>query len=366
MDRACVLSILFSALAILGLLGCGLVFERQQPAREAPGTTEICMWKGNKQAAISLTFDDALLVPTQTYVSLLNARGMQGTFFVPTDWIDNPDAEIKDYANVDVDHGTWDDWRAFAAHGHEIASHTHTHPHLAELESEDLIREELHLPKQILERELAPLRCLTIGFPYGSSDERVKRIAADYYIAGRAPQGINAARPPDFFAIKRLGPRSNTPLSTMTGWVDEAIAERGWLMVTFHGIDGVAWEPLPRERFVQFLDSVQNRREMLWVAPFVSVVKYIREREDARVSDVSVDVEKITFRLTDDLPDDIYNESLTLTTCVPQEWREVRVTQGNNSQSVHVRGDDEARYVLYEALPNLGHVRIRPIRYADK
>lgn len=354
--------IVCGALLVFEMLGCGLVFERQQPAREAPGTTEICMWKGNKQAAISLTFDDGLLVPTQTYVSLLNARGMQGTFFVPTDWIDNPDAEIKDYANVDVDHGTWADWRAFAAHGHEIASHTHTHPHLAELESEDEIRQELSVAKKILDRELAPLRCLTIGFPYGSSDERVQRIAADYYIAGRAPQGINAARPPDFFAIKRLGPRSNTPLSTMTGWVDEDIAQRGWLMVTFHGIDGVAWEPLPRERFVQFLDSVQNRRENLWVAPFVSVVRYIREREDARVSDVSADAEKITFLLTDDLPDDIYNESLTLITYVPQAWTKVLVMQGKNWQRVNVSRDDEATYVLYEAVPDQGRIHIIPIK----
>ncbi len=358
--------ILCGALLVFKMLGCGLVFERQQPAREAPGTTEICMWAGNKQASISLTFDDALLGPTQTYVSLLNARSMQGTFFVPTDWIDNPDAEIKDYANVDVDHGTWDDWRAFAAHGHEIASHTHTHPHLAELESEDEIRRELNLPKQILDRELAPLRCLTIGFPYGSSGERVQRIAADYYIAGRAPQGINTARPPDFFAIKRLGPRSNTPLSTMTGWMDEAIAQRGWLMVTFHGIDGVAWEPLPRERFVQFLDSVQNRREKLWVAPFVSVVKYIRERESAKVEDISVDAEKITFQLTDDLPDDIYNESLTLTTCVPQEWKEVRVIQWNMIQCVNVRNNNEMAYVLYGAVPDQGRIHIIPIRYGDK
>ena len=80
------------------MLGCQLVLERQQPMPKEPGTTEICLWKGNKQAATSITFDDALLTCTQTYVQLLNDRDMCATFYVPTDWIDNPNAEIKDYA----------------------------------------------------------------------------------------------------------------------------------------------------------------------------------------------------------------------------------------------------------------------------
>jgi peptidoglycan/xylan/chitin deacetylase (PgdA/CDA1 family) len=365
MNQQRLLSAMSSILAILGLLGCGR-FEREHPERSAPGTTGICLWKGNKEAAISLTFDDALWGPTQTYVSELHARGMLATFFVPTDWIDNPDAEIKDSANVGVDHGTWDDWRGVAAQGHEIASHSHTHPHLAALESEDAIREELRLSKRILERELSPHQCVTIGFPYGSSDERVRRIAAHYYIAGRAPQGINPAYPADFYDIKRLGPRTDTTLSTMTGWVEEAIAQRSWLMVTFHGIDGVAWEPLPRERFIQFLDYVQSRRDVLWVAPFASVVKYIKERNAAKIADLSVDTQEIRFHLSDDLPDDIYDESLSLITYVPQAWSQVQVMQGKDWQRLNVQRDDGATRIRYHAVPDQGHVRIKPLRYANE
>ena len=93
-------------------------------------THQITYFQGNKAGAVSFTFDDGYLGQATTAVSELNARGVKGTFFLITgpDWISN---------NV-----SWATWQNVAAQGHEIASHTVTHPFLSTL-SADQIRSEL-------------------------------------------------------------------------------------------------------------------------------------------------------------------------------------------------------------------------------
>lgn len=76
----------------------------------------IATWPGNKKGAISLTFDDACDSHLTVGIPALNARGMKGTFFLITGWV-----------------AAWDPWVNASITGHEIGSHTMSHPHLTTL-----------------------------------------------------------------------------------------------------------------------------------------------------------------------------------------------------------------------------------------
>lgn len=70
----------------------------------------------------------------------------------------------------------WDEVRELHNSGFTIGSHTHTHPMLASLESENEITQELETSFNILSEKLgAPP--LTISYPIGSFDGRVKEIS---------------------------------------------------------------------------------------------------------------------------------------------------------------------------------------------
>src|SRR5438067_10080081 len=81
-------------------------------AVKAQQDSSVFHWPQGKQAAISLTFDDAresqVLVGTQ----LLNQYGIKATFFVV------PSSVEKQL----------DGWKKAVASGHEIGNHTLTHP----------------------------------------------------------------------------------------------------------------------------------------------------------------------------------------------------------------------------------------------
>ncbi len=73
---------------------------------------------------------------------------------------------------------SWNDIRELKAGGFYIGSHSHTHPMLASLESEDEIKDELVISAKRVKEETgtAPL---TISYPVGNYDERVIRMAKE-------------------------------------------------------------------------------------------------------------------------------------------------------------------------------------------
>src|SRR4051794_40885101 len=75
-------------------------------------------WPRECRGAVSLTFDDGMRSQLETAIPLLDAHGLQATFYL------NPPRN--------GDEATWREqlapWRAAAARGHEIGNHSLTHP----------------------------------------------------------------------------------------------------------------------------------------------------------------------------------------------------------------------------------------------
>lgn len=84
---------------------------------------------------VALTFDDALKDHLLIVAPELEARGWRGTFNIVTDWVGKNDKFL-----------TWDDVRELIRRGHEITTHTKSHPSLTKLLKEgktDEVRREI-------------------------------------------------------------------------------------------------------------------------------------------------------------------------------------------------------------------------------
>jgi peptidoglycan/xylan/chitin deacetylase (PgdA/CDA1 family) len=113
---------------------------------------------------VTLTFDDGGSSALGTIAPLLEERGWRGHFFVTTGRIGTPGFLDEDGV------------RELAARGHDVGSHSHTHPVLTRL-SDELVAEEWTRSRQILE-ELLGREVGTASVPTGYYAERVARAAA--------------------------------------------------------------------------------------------------------------------------------------------------------------------------------------------
>ena len=73
-----------------GVLLRGLI-AAQKYEREV--NVGICTWKGNKRAAVTLTYDDAVPNQIKYHVPLMEKRGFRGTFFVFANALSPPQAD---------------------------------------------------------------------------------------------------------------------------------------------------------------------------------------------------------------------------------------------------------------------------------
>src|SRR3972149_7274424 len=99
-------------------------------------------------AFVSRCFDDSYSIQYDTFYQALLDYGLKATFYVITSRIGTKG------------HFTWSQLNDLFKEGNEIGSHTHTHPHLTELSSEELDRE-LRGGQEVLK----PFGCRKLAYP---------------------------------------------------------------------------------------------------------------------------------------------------------------------------------------------------------
>ena len=124
-----------------------------------PSTFTDAVARASGDRTLAVTFDDAFASVGSLAAPILADLGVPATVFVPTDW---PGARMR-WPGIDhwaaTPHAhelqamTWDELRALAADGWEIASHTCSHPRLSGLD-DDAIHRELTTSRAVCEREI--------------------------------------------------------------------------------------------------------------------------------------------------------------------------------------------------------------------
>ena len=264
---------------------------------------------------------------------------------------------------------TWAEIKDFAKRGHEFGSHTISHPRLAVLDEPNLLYE-LEKCKEEIENQLGREHTFSAECPFGTENERVMEYAYKIHPAlrNRMPEPFleefnrGSKRTPgtsdkEYIQWQR-GPLTKTPMELMKSWVDTLLVrDNVWLVLTFHGVDGIGWEAKPHEEHKEYFQYMKDHEDKLWVATFRDVTKYIRERMAAKV-DVKEKDDRIVLDLKHSLDKDLYNYPLTLKTYIPDDWKTITITQGKNTLNSRSEKDEKGSYVLYQAMPNAEEIVI--------
>jgi peptidoglycan/xylan/chitin deacetylase (PgdA/CDA1 family) len=264
---------------------------------------------------------------------------------------------------------TWDDFRNDAARGYEFASHSITHAGMPGLDSVNIVYE-LEKSKEDIRTQMGPRYTFSAEVPYGYENERVMKIAYKIYPALRNRMPEPWLKEIDRPSKKTPGTtdkdyvqwqcecNTRAPLSLMKSWVDTTVARKDtWLVLVIHGVDGLGYEALSHTLLDEYFQYIKNQEDMLWIATFGDVTKYMREREHVIVKS-SEAKGGINLILTNPLDKEMYNVSLTLKTYVPENWEQVSIKQGSKSQKVRTTKGDKGTYVVYQVNPNVKSVHL--------
>lgn len=258
---------------------------------------------------------------------------------------------------------TWDELNKYASQGHEFASHTISHPRLSVMDEVNLIYE-LEKSKEDILNNMGPEHTFSVECPYGTEDERVMEYMYERYEASRnrMPEPFlkelnrgNRENPGSFdkeYVQWQRGALSDTSLDQMKAWVDTCNAHNNiWLVLVFHGVDGVGWEAIPGDTLDMYFQYIKSNEDKVWVATFKDVTKYIRERMNASVI-YTYNKDHISVQLKHSLDPSLYDLPLTLKTYIPASWKRVDFHQGESTQTLVPLKDGNVYYVQYQAQAN--------------
>jgi peptidoglycan/xylan/chitin deacetylase (PgdA/CDA1 family) len=152
----------------------------------------------------AITFDDGFRSVIECAFALLSDLGAVATVFVPTAFIDNGrppmwEGGLSDWIGTEHEAKllplSQPELVELADAGWEIGSHTCTHPHLRRLGSAELAWELAESRRRC--SELVGRPCVSLAYPYGDVDERVRVAAgeAGYRYACTLPRRFHDATP---------------------------------------------------------------------------------------------------------------------------------------------------------------------------
>lgn len=286
--------------------------------------------------------------------------------------LENTDEVV--YHDNPQDTTSWEDLRKYATEGHEIASHSITHPRMAVLDEVNLLYE-LEQSKADIYKNLGEKSTFSAECPYGTEDERVMEYAQSVYpvLRNRMPEvwldelNRSSDRDPGVsdkeYVQWQRGPLTNSSMDLMKSWIDKCQANDNiWLVLVFHGVDDFGWEAKTAAELEEYFSYIKEKEHDLWVATFADVTKYIRERKNTDISSVFQD-EAIVLTLSSDLDAEIYDVPLSLKTYVPGKWRGVQVmSEEMEIIPVHELGtDDLGQFIRYDLMPGTESVVISAI-----
>jgi len=232
------------------------------------------VWPNGAIAAVSLTYDDAIPSQLDNAVPALARHGIVATFFLTGS---SPTLQ-----------GSPERYRDLVKAGHELASHTMTHPcdrglsfvqpGMA-LQDFDQARMEVELAESTKQlRDLGQGGPLSFAYPCGSTwlgEKRTSYVPSieKSFVAARGVNGsvVDPRRPRLFDVPSVMG---NTSAVGLTSWVDSAISSGGWVVFTFHGVAG-DYLSVDANAHEALLSYLEQHAKTVWTERFGTVAQYV-------------------------------------------------------------------------------------------
>lgn len=246
----------------IALMLCALAAASPTP-QEAP--RQQSRWSGNRQAAIALTYDDALESQLDVAVPQLDAAGLKGAFFLMGRQVGQ----------------RVPDWRRASSRGHELGNHTVNHP---------CARGTYEMPAQYtseaytVELLMTEIRVMN-GFLQAIDNRPAHAFAT--------PCGQNLAGGQDYLAPlqeaklathirdARTMPHSviytsftDTSGADMIRWVEDVRRAGAAGVIVFHGVGG-DYLSVSADAHRELVDYLKARRHEIWTATFSELMERV-------------------------------------------------------------------------------------------
>ena len=331
------------------------------------GASYIAKWKGNARAAYSITIDDdGPRGMRSVQASILEEYGVRGTFGVVTGPLTEKDVFLDMFLDI-------------FNRGHELASHSVTHPVFEGL-SIETITFEVSESKWFIE-SITGVPCVSYIYPGGKVDMDIESIAKELqYISARTTRKnlINTIDTTDMFKL-RIGPAPTYFYDPNTNWTDEEYSERlktyveeviavgGWGIDMFHNLALSPSKELNRGQQINesvlrnhLSDITSSYASSLWIAPQGKVARYHLEWQETTINSYAITDDVILVDLLFDGDRSIFNEPLTIITTIPEHWLNggLTVMQQGSLLDYTVEQDQTESRLVYDAVPGAGAISI--------
>lgn len=240
-------------------------------------------WPEGKRVAVSLSFDDARISQIDVGVPLFNRYGVKVTFYV-----NPPNMQSR-----------LEGWKQAAASGHEIGSHSNSHPCTANyafsannaLENYTIamMRTELDTASAGIER-LVGVQPRTFAYPCGQKfvgrGAAVKSyvpLIATRFLAGRGFRDEGPNDPVRCDLAQLMGMESDgLTFEQMKDLVAGAAGQGGWLVFAGHEIGARGHQTTEAAELEKFLQYVRGADSGIWLDTVYAVGTYVRTHRGGR------------------------------------------------------------------------------------
>jgi len=284
----------------------------------------VARFYGDRQAAISYTFDDGLQEHYTMVFPKFKELGLKGSFCIIGSKVG------KDQKGTPC--MTWEQLREMAEAGQEITSHGFKHLSMEKLTDPEALRYEVQHNDTLIYNKVGV-------FP------------RTYFYPGnrKTPEGLA------FTQKERVGTRtfqisfgSKRDSLGMQNWLNRLLKQGEWGVTMTHGITtGYDCFPNPQV-FWNHLEKVAKMQDRIWVATFHDVAAYTAERDSLHL-DIQHD-KNIIIALSTPLSAELFTHPLTLVVAAEV----IEAKQGKQKLSL-TKKDGKT---LFDFNPNGGQIQI--------
>lgn len=329
-----------------------------------------------------MTFDDGFQAHYTHVRKIFNQFGFKGTFYV------NPHRLKKTRTDSDEQtHAYWSQLSEMAREGHEIGSHSYSHPYLTGMEIGDettpgTLLHELSASKKTIEEMIPGYRCITMAHPFGAYDSTVIEHALKYYHASRSAGVLineSSLTNEEFMKLngkairwrdKRETPEDDAPKLKrfITSLEKECIPHGKWAILIAHEVlpfselkDTDSYEPTSNEWLISLCEYLEDESQNgnLWVDTVANVTKYIKERDAFTHEILSLSKDEIEIKLDTFLDHEIFNYPLTVEIILPDTWKSVILTQNGRNELLAAQPGKEQACIIAKIVPDGSVVKIK-------
>ena len=334
-------------------MAMGWVFSISVAGSAYAQTVEIGTWAGFRTAAVSFTFDDGPQSDVGVALPLFKKYGYKATFNIVTNW-----------ANGGGSNGmlNWSGVQELATAGHEIASHSDSHPNGY---GEAMSSDEIATSKGTINQKIQqPYGCVTLAYPNCATPGDAQVL--QNYVLGRicdaswGNSNIMDKNGPSNWAAVPAMMTGNEGTSDFKGNMQKALNQGGWVAFLTHGFttgtNGYAnYSPTAASAMEEGLQYAKDNDSKIWVAPMGYVAMYIKERKASTVT-AYTSGNTITVKLTHNIANNIskYNYPLSIRVKNDNNWTTVSGTQGGKAITTSIKDG----YIYFDAVPNGGDIVI--------